>query len=59
MDVLKAATSNVSKAFQLGDRGFVREGASADLLLVKGDPTSDVSSIENIVGIWNKGARIR
>ncbi len=59
VDALKAATSNTSRAFGLGDRGFIREGASADLLLITGDPTEDISSIRKISGIWKQGVRVK
>ncbi len=59
LEALKAATSNTSRAFDLGDIGFIREGASADLLLVEGDPTEDISSIRSIVGIWKHGVRVK
>ncbi len=59
LEALNTVTSNPSRAFDLGDIGFIREGASADLLLVDGNPTEDVSSIRNIVGVWKHGVRIR
>ena len=59
LEALKAATSNTSRAFDLGDIGFIREGASADLLLVEGDPTEDISSIRSIVGIWKHGVKVK
>ncbi|WP_019670986.1 amidohydrolase family protein [Eudoraea adriatica] len=59
LDVLKTATSNVSKAFGLGGKGFVKEGGSADLLLIDGDPTEDISTISEIIGIWKKGVKVK
>ena len=59
LDVLKTATSNSSRAFDLGDKGFIREGASADLLMIEGDPTEDISTIRNITGIWKHGTRVK
>ena len=59
IEALKAATSNPSRAFGLGSRGFISEGESADLLLIDGDPTSDVSAIRNVAGIWKHGEKIR
>jgi imidazolonepropionase-like amidohydrolase len=32
------------------DRGWIRPGMRADLLLVKGDPTTDILATRNITG---------
>ena len=58
IDALRAATSNISIAFGLGNKGFVREGQSADLLLISGDSTEDIRTVENIAGVWKHGVRI-
>jgi len=58
-EVLKTATSNVASRYALDDRGAIEPGRRADLLLIAGDPTTDISAIENIVGIWQAGVRIR
>ena len=59
LQALTAATSAPAKAFRLSDRGFVRPGLRADLLLVDGDPTTDILATRNIVAIWKKGARVQ
>ena len=41
--------------FHLPDRGRVTVGLAADLLLVAGDPSSDVTATRNITGIWRRG----
>jgi len=51
VDVLKTATPNISKAFGLGNKGYIKEGNSADLLLIDGDLTEDISVLSNIIGI--------
>jgi cytosine/adenosine deaminase-related metal-dependent hydrolase len=58
LEVLKSATSNISKAFKLGSKGFIKEGCSADLLLIDGDPTEDISTIGSMTGVWKKGIKI-
>lgn len=55
---LAAATSAPAHAFRLPDRGFIRPGMRADLLLVDGDPTKDIQDTRNIVAVWKRGARI-
>ena len=54
---LAAATSNVADAFRLRDRGRIAPGMRADLLLVNGDPTENVSATRDIAAIWKQGRR--
>lgn len=55
---LRAATATTARRFRLSDRGRVAEGLRADLLLVDGDPTRDISDTLNIRAIWRRGARL-
>ncbi len=52
---LHAATAEPAAIFHLGDRGHVAVGDRADLLLVKGDPTTDISATLSIDRIWKNG----
>lgn len=52
---LAAATANVADAFRLTDRGRIMTGRRADLLLVRGDPTVDITATRDIVRIWRSG----
>jgi imidazolonepropionase-like amidohydrolase len=52
---LAAATSEPAKQFRLADRGRIAPGLRADLLLVRGDPTSDISATRDIVAVWKGG----
>ncbi|HKD21573.1 MAG TPA: amidohydrolase family protein [Rhizomicrobium sp.] len=52
---LNAATALPDAIFKLGDRGHVRAGDRADLLLVSGDPTKNISDTLSIVRIWKNG----
>ena len=54
---LSAATSVTARHFRLDDRGRVQTGLRADLLLVKGDPTTDIRATRNIVAVWKRGVR--
>jgi len=56
-EVLISATSRNAKIFHLGDRGEVKPGLLADLIAVDGDPTKDVSALEQ-VRLVMKGGRI-
>jgi len=57
-EALASATSVPARAFRLDDRGRIAPGLRADLLLVKGDPTSDIKATRNIVGIWKQGVKL-
>lgn len=54
-EALAAATSVPAKAFSLADRGRIAPGLRADLVLVAGDPTTDITATRNIVRIWKGG----
>ena len=55
IDALTAATSTPATAFHLVDRGEIAVGKRADLLLVKGDPTTDIKATRDIVSVWKLG----
>jgi imidazolonepropionase-like amidohydrolase len=57
-EVLAAATANVAEAFRLADRGRILPGGRADMLLVRGDPTTDVLLARDIVRIWKLGVEV-
>ena len=54
-EALAAATSTPAAAFHLDDRGVIAPGKRADLLLVKGDPTHDITATRDIVSVWKLG----
>jgi imidazolonepropionase-like amidohydrolase len=56
---LAAATSVPARIFHLSDRGLIRPGLRADLVLVDGDPTADILATRNIVAVFKKGIRAR
>ena len=46
VETLRSATSDCARALGLGDAtGILREGASADLLFVRGDPLADLGAL--------------
>lgn len=55
---LAAATSLPAQSFRLNDRGRIRPGVRADLLLVEGDPTKNILATRNIVTVWKRGVRV-
>jgi imidazolonepropionase-like amidohydrolase len=58
VQTLAAATANAADAFRLQDRGRIVPGRRADMLLVRGDPTSDVLATRNILRVWKGGIEI-
>jgi imidazolonepropionase-like amidohydrolase len=58
LDALVAATSAPARAFRFVDRGRVVPGMRADLVLVEGDPTTDVRAARRIVDVWKRGVKV-
>ncbi|HEX7306682.1 amidohydrolase family protein [Lentzea sp.] len=52
---LAAATSAAARVFGLTDRGRVAPGLRADLVLVSGDPLTDITATRAIDRIWRAG----
>ncbi|HEY8309906.1 MAG TPA: CIA30 family protein [Gemmatimonadaceae bacterium] len=55
---LASATSTPARIFSLADRGTIAVGKRADLLLVSGDPTTDITATRAIKGIWKGGVAV-
>ena len=53
--VLNAGTQVPAQVYGFGDRGTIAVGKRADLLLVQGDPTTNVSNARNIQDVWVTG----
>jgi imidazolonepropionase-like amidohydrolase len=58
-EALRGATSLAAGTFGLTDRGDIAPGRRADLVLVDGDPTRDISATRNIRGVWIGGRRVK
>ena len=56
---LTAATSAPAEVFGLTDRGRIAPGRRADLLLVHGDPTEQITDSRRILGVWVGGEPVR
>ena len=57
IEALRAATSVPARRFGLADRGRIVAGARADLVLVQGDPTTDISASLSTRAVWRQGCR--
>ncbi|MGO4778606.1 CIA30 family protein, partial [Lysobacter sp. 2RAB21] len=55
VEALRAATSVPARSFKLDDRGRIAPGLRADLLLVDGDPTTDITATRAVRTIWKNG----
>lgn len=61
LEALTSATSVGARRFHFDDRGVVKEGKRADLLLVQGDLTSKLETLwggdggKGIVNVWKEG----
>lgn len=58
VEALQAATSKTASAFRLGDRGVIEPGMLADLLLVDGDPTTDIRKTLDIAAVFRGGNEV-
>ena len=56
-EALAAATSVPAKAYRLSDRGRIATGLRADVMLVSGDPSTDITATRAIDGVWKDGVR--
>ncbi|MFD6341266.1 amidohydrolase family protein [Streptomyces sp. NPDC060131] len=56
-EALASATSVPARHFDLADRGRIVPGRRADLLLVEGDPTRDISTLASLTAVWRRGVR--
>jgi len=59
IEALRAATSVPARRFNLTDRGRIAPGLLADLLLVDGNPLTDISDTLSIRSIWHRGSQLR
>lgn len=55
IDALRAATILPAEHFGLSDRGAIEEGKRADLVLLREDPTKDISASRSIERVWCGG----
>lgn len=57
-EALAAGTSRPADQFGLDDRGRIAPGLRADLLLVRGDPTTDILATREIVAVIRGGVLV-
>ncbi|KAL2070951.1 hypothetical protein VTL71DRAFT_13977 [Oculimacula yallundae] len=52
---IQAATSIPASIFGMHDRGAIKPGMRADLILLSADPTADIGNTRKIVKVWVEG----
>lgn len=52
---IAALTGGAARALRLADRGFLRVGNRADLVLVDGDPLVEPDALLRVRGVWRSG----
>ena len=58
-DILRGVTSLTAGYFGLRDRGAIKPGMRADLLLLSADPLDDIANSDKITQIWTAGTPVK
>lgn len=58
LEALAAATGGAGAILSREDLGHLREGAMADILVVRGDPTQDILATREVEAVWLGGRRV-
>jgi imidazolonepropionase-like amidohydrolase len=58
-EILRAVTSTAAEAIGLPDRGVLQTGKRADLIVVEGDPTRDLTALERVRAVMKAGVWYR
>jgi imidazolonepropionase-like amidohydrolase len=58
LQAIQTATKNAAALLHLEDRGVIAPGKLADLLVVDGDPSKDISAVDNIESVWRRGKKV-
>src|SRR5882724_7850359 len=58
LQAIQTATKNAAALLHLDDRGVVAPGKLADLLIVDGDPSKDISAVDHIQSVWRRGRKV-
>jgi len=57
MQAITNATANAAKLLKLDDRGVLATGKLADLVVLDGDPTTDIANSRKIHAVWHGGKK--
>jgi imidazolonepropionase-like amidohydrolase len=59
MQALRAATADAAAVLALPDRGAIRKGAKADLVILRSDPLQDINNTRDIESVVVSGTLVR
>ncbi|WP_242011531.1 amidohydrolase family protein [Acetobacter fallax] len=54
-EAIHLATGQAAALMHLTDRGIIAPGKRADLVILKADPTYDITAVDQIVSVWHGG----
>lgn len=54
-EALRSATAAPARRFHFTDRGMIKEGLRADLVLVEGNPMEDIDHTLDLRAVWTAG----
>jgi imidazolonepropionase-like amidohydrolase len=54
-EALRSATGLAASSFKLSDRGRIAVGQPADMVLVAGDPSADITALRELAVVWKGG----
>jgi len=57
MEAIRVATSQAAALLNLQDRGVIAPGKRADLVVLKADPSTDITAVDKIESVWRGGQR--
>lgn len=58
LEALRAATSQPAEKFGLKERGWIKPGYFADLVLVNGHPDEEIKATRRIEAVWKEGIKV-
>lgn len=58
IEALRAATTVPARTFSLNQRGCLQPGCRADMVLIDGDPTVDITATSRVDRVWKNGHEI-
>lgn len=57
-EAVTIATRNAAELMRLDDRGTIETGKRADLIVLDGDPSAEITFSKRIVEVWTQGRRM-
>jgi imidazolonepropionase-like amidohydrolase len=58
LQAITRATRDAAALLELPDRGSIAPGKRADLLVVDGNPASNIGDVHNISAVWERGEQV-